>query len=141
MRKRFSIAVWSAIIFQLVTAAMHSISFIVQPVAADTTEAEMLRLMNTYKMDMGNGIFRTYSQLVIPLSINLTLLCLMSGLLNWFLKRKQVATEIWKGVLLIESFIFGILFAVVLVFGFLPPMICTGLIFISCVAAAMSIKN
>ncbi|MEP7106426.1 MAG: hypothetical protein ABI760_00560 [Ferruginibacter sp.] len=135
MHKRFSIFIWAAIIFQLLTAVFHSLSFIIKPEAANDTEKQMLELMNTYKMNMGNGIFRTYSQLVVSFSVSLTLLCLFGGLLNWLLKRKNIASELWKGVLLVESIIFGVLFLVVLLFGFLPPMICTGLIFISCVAS------
>jgi hypothetical protein len=51
---------------------------------------QMISLVGTYKMDMGNGIFRTYSELVIALSISFTLICLFGALLNWFLKRKQI---------------------------------------------------
>lgn len=140
MQKRFSVFIWAAIIFQLLTAALHSLTFIIKPVAANETEEQLLHLLTTYKMDMGNGIFRTYSEIVLTLSVNLTLLCLFGGLLNWFLKRKAVSCEIWKGVLLIQSIIFGILFLVVLIFGFLPPLVCTGLIFISCTAAWITAK-
>ena len=140
MLKRFSFCIWAAIIFQLLTAAFHSLSFIIKPVAANGTEEQMLKLVNTYKMNMGNGIFRTFSQLFNSLSASFTLICLFGGLLNWFLKRKNIPPGIWKGVLLIESIIFGTLFLVVLLFAFLPPMICMGLIFISCVAAWISAK-
>ncbi len=140
MQLRFSVSIWAAIIFQLLTGVIHSLSFIIKPAAENATEEQMLKLMTTYKMDMGNGIFRTYSELVVALSVNLTLLCLFAGLLNWFLKRKNISAEMWKGVLLIQCIIFGILFLVVLLFGFLPPMICSGLIFISCVAAWITAK-
>ena len=141
MRKKFSIALWATIVFQLLTAVFHSISFIIKPVASNATEEQMLRLMDTYKMNMGNGIFRTFSELVITLSVNLSLLCLMAGLVNWFLKRKQVAGVIWKGVLLIQCFIFGILLIIVLLFGFLLPLVCVGLIFISCIAARLTAQS
>src|SRR4051794_13196669 len=116
MNKHSSIFITITIIFQLLTAAFHSLSFIMPPVATNATEEQMLRLMNTYKMDMGNGIFRTYSQIIIALSVNLTLICLLAALLNWFLKRKKVGPELWQGVLLIQSIIFGALFIVVLLF-------------------------
>jgi hypothetical protein len=86
MLKRFSFCIRAAIIFQLLTAAFHSLSFILKPVAANDTEEQMLRLMRSYKMDMGNGIFRTYSEIVVSLSAGFTLICLFGGLLNWFLK-------------------------------------------------------
>ncbi len=141
MGKRFSFFIWATISFQLLTAALHSMSFFMEPVAANETEAQLIGLMSTYKMDMGNGISRTYSELVISLSVSLTLVCLFGGLLNWFLQRKQITPDLWKGVLLIESIVFGILFLVIIFFGFLPPMICTGLIFISCFASLLSVKK
>jgi hypothetical protein len=96
--------------------------------------------MDTYQMNMGNGIFRTFSELVIALSSNLTLLCLFAGMLNWFLKRKNLGAEIWKGVLMIETIIFGVLFLIMLRFAFLPPIVCIGLIFLGCLASRISIK-
>jgi len=140
MGKRFSFLTWSTIIFQLLTAIFHSISFILTPEGGDDTERQMLNLMSTYKMNMRNGIFRTFSEIIVSLSASFTLLCLFGGLLNWFLKKKNIGPGIWKGVLLIESIIFGALFLVVLRFAFLPPMLCTGLIFISCFASWLSAK-
>lgn len=141
MLKRFSSWVWATIIFQLLTAAVHAMSFIIEPVATNSTEQQMLNLVNTYKMDMGNGIFRTYSEIVISLSINLTLLCLFAGVLNWFLKMKKPGIDIWKGVLVIQSIIFGILFIVLLRFAFLPPIVCVGLILLACLLSVWSLKN
>ena len=85
MSKHFSFSITITIICLLLTAALHSLSFIIPPLATNETEKQMLQLMSTYKMDMGNGIFRTYSQVVIALSVNLTLICLLAALLNWFL--------------------------------------------------------
>ena len=114
MTKKFTAWIWTTIAFQLLTAAMHAMSFIIKPAAENSTEQQMLNLMNTYKMNMGNGIFRTYSEIVISLSINLTLLCIFGGLINWFLRKNNPGASIWKGVLLIESIIFGILLIVLL---------------------------
>jgi len=141
MHKRFSFFIWALIIFQLITTVFHSLSFFIKPVGSNATEEQMISLISTYKMDMGNGIFRTYSELVIALSISFTLICLFGALLNWFLKRKQIAPEIWKGVLLIETIVFGILFLFVMFFAFLPPMICTGLIFFSCIGSLLAVPT
>jgi len=141
MHKRFSFFIWALIIFQFLTTIFHSLSFFIKPVGSNATEEQMISLIGTYKMDMGNGIFRTYSELVFSLSISVTLICLFGGLLNWFLKRKQIAAEVWKGVLLIETIVFGIMFLVVMFFAFLPPMICTGLIFFSCTGSLVTVPT
>jgi len=140
MNKRFSFFIWSLIIFQLLTAVIHSISFFITPVGTNPTETQLINLISTYKMDMGNGIFRTYSEIVVSLSICFTLICLFGGLLNWFLKRNQITSKVWKGVLLIECIVFGILFLVVLLYAFVPPMVCIGLIFISSIAALRTVE-
>ena len=53
--------VWfkAAFIFQLLTSAVHSISFLSLPTGTNETEKQMLDLMGTYKNDMGAGFTPT----------------------------------------------------------------------------------
>ena len=141
MLKKFSFWLWGLVTFQLLTALFHSISFFVKPEPANDTEKQLQDLLDNYKKDMGAGISRSFAEVFLSLSICFTLLCLLGGLVNWYLKKKQISNEVWKGLLLIETVIFGILFLVILRFTFLPPMICTALIFLFSTGAYFSVKS
>ena len=140
MLKKFSFWIRAAIVFQLLTTAMHSVSFFITPIATNEEESQMLKLITTYKMDMGNGIFRTYSEIVISLSINLTLLCLFSALLNIFLVRSAAQPKLFRGILLLQVIIFGILLIFFLRYAFLPPILCVALVLLGCVGSYFSIR-
>jgi hypothetical protein len=141
MFKKFSFWLWGLVIFQLLTAVFHSISFFINAEPANDTEKQLQDLMYSYKKDMGAGITRSFSEIFLSLSVCFTLLCLLGGLINWYLKKKQISPDLWKGLLLIETIVFGILFIVMLRFTFLPPMICTGVIFLFSLGAYFSIKT
>ena len=81
--------------------------------------------MSNYKMDMGVGISRSFSDVFFSLSICFKLICILAGIINWYLKKKNIPADIWKGLLLIETIISGVLFLVMLKFTFLPPIVCT----------------
>jgi hypothetical protein len=140
MNKKFSFFIRGLIVFQLLTAAFHSLSFFISPEPANETEKQLQVLMDTYKKDMGAGISRTFADVFLSLSVCFTLICLLGGLINWYMKKTQISSDLWKGLLLIETIIFGVLFLVVLKFTFLPPMICIGLIFIFSIGSYLSIK-
>jgi len=141
MLKRFSFWLWGLIIFQLLTALIHSFSFFVKPDPKDEKQKQFQDLLYDYKQDMGAGITRSFMDLFWAVSISFTLICLFGAIANWYLKKKQVSPDIWKGFLLIETIIFGILMAMVLRFAFLPPMICTVLIFIFSLGAYLSVRS
>jgi hypothetical protein len=48
---------------------------------------------------------------------------------------KHAEPRIMRGLIGINLAIFGVIFLVMLVFTFLPPVVCTGLIFINLLAA------
>ncbi len=125
-----------AALFQLLTSALHSLSFVMKPEPTSETEKQLLDLMNTYKMDGGLGFSPTFQDLFTSMSASFTLLYLFGALLNWFLLRKQASEDILEGVLNIQVLIFGILFVVCAFFTFLPPIVCTGLVFLSLLLAS-----
>lgn len=141
MLKRFSFWLRGLIIFQLLTAVFHSLSFFIKPEPKDEEQKHFQDLLYGYKEDMGAGITRSFMDIFRSVSVSFTLICLFAALVNWYLKKKQVSNDIWRGFLLIETGIFGILMAVVLKFAFLPPMICTVLIFIFSLGSYLSIKS
>jgi uncharacterized membrane protein YoaK (UPF0700 family) len=132
MLKKFSFWIWGAIITQLLTAAFHSLSFFISPEPQNETEKQLYDLVNNYKPDAGMGFHPSFSNLFTGLSACFTLIYLFAALINWYFKRKNITGNLWKGFLLIETIIFGILFIIMAVFTFLVPVICTGIVFIFC---------
>lgn len=96
--------------------------------------------MYNYKKDMGAGFSRSFAEVFLSLGVSFTLICVLGGLINCYLKKKQISNDVWKGLLLIDVIIFGILFLVMLKFTFLPPIICTGLILIVSLGSYLSVK-
>lgn len=63
MLKRYTFWLWAAVIFQLLTAVLHSLSLFVRPEPANETERQLLMLQTTCKMDAGGGFQPTFSNL------------------------------------------------------------------------------
>lgn len=141
MFKKFSFWIWGTIITQLLTAAFHSLSFFAKQEPANETEKQLIDITGNYKADLGMGFQRTFAELFTAVSLCFTLICLFAALVNWYFKKKNLAPDLWKGLLLIEIIIFGAMFAAMLAFAFAPPIICTGLIFIFVTASYLSVKN
>lgn len=128
--KKYTLWLKAASIMQFLTAAIHSISLFTNPIPENEKEKELLELMDTYKLDFGAGFHKTMNELMTPLSACLSLLCLLGGLINWYILQKKLAPEIIKGIIIINLIVFGICFSLILIYAFLPPIILTGLIFV-----------
>src|SRR5678816_3986001 len=131
MFKRYTFWLWVAVVLQLLTALGHSLSFFITPVATSDTERQLLELMTSYQMDMGGGIHRSMQQLLNALSACFPLLYLLGALNNIYLLRKRVEPSLMKGLVVIQLIVFGIGFGVMAVLTFLPPIILTGLVFMT----------
>jgi hypothetical protein len=141
MFKRFSFWLWSAATFQLLSAAIHSISFFVKSEPANETEKQLDQLTTTYKMDLGAGYHPTMMDLFLSLSFSFLLLCVLAGVLNIYLFRKKIPMNVMKGVVGINAIVFGACFIAMLFLTFLVPIVCTGLIFVSCASAWFTAKK
>jgi len=130
----------TGIALQLITTIFHSLSFINEAKPENETETQLLELMKSYKFDLGLGFFKSINDLMTSFSISFSLLLLFSFCINWFLLKKNVDINIWKGIILINLIIYSLCFLTMIVFTFLPPIICTGLIAISFLLALFSIK-
>jgi hypothetical protein len=128
--KRYSFWLWVAIVFQLLNAVAHSLSFVITPVPANETERQLLDLMHNYQMDMGAGFHRSMQQLFTALSACFPLLYLLGALNNIYVLKKRVNPGLLKGFLAIQVIIFGIAFGLIVVFAFLPPIVVSGLVFV-----------
>jgi hypothetical protein len=135
MLKRYRFWLWLAVVFLLLNALIHSLTLFLQPAAQNETERQLFDLMTSYKQDFGAGFKRSTKELVTALSACFSLVCLLGGLTLAFLLRKQAEIRIMKGVLGIHVLVFGICFAVMAVFTFLPPIVLTGLILLSLLLA------
>jgi len=131
MLKRYRFWLWLAVVVLFLTALIHATSLFLQPTAQNETERQLFDLMSSYKQDFGGGFKRSTNELVTALSACFSLVCLLGGLSLAFLARKQADVRIMKGVVGIHALVFGICFAVMAVFTFLPPIVLTGLIFLS----------
>ena len=135
MLRRYRFWLWLAVAFLLLTALIHSMTLFLQPAPQNETQRQLFDLMASYKQDFGAGFKRSTKELVTALSACFSLVCLLGGLTLAFLLRKQAEVGIMKGVVGIHVLVFGICFAVMAVFTFLPPIVLTGLIFLSLLLA------
>ncbi|GHN00852.1 hypothetical protein WSM22_23410 [Cytophagales bacterium WSM2-2] len=115
--------------FQFLTAAVHSVSLITSPQGKNEMEKQLIDMMTNYRMDMGAGIHRSMDELVTALSSCFSLLYLLGALINLYLIRVKAPADLTKGLLGIETLVFGITFVIVAFLTFLPPIILTGLVF------------
>jgi len=119
-------------ILQLITAGIHALSFFRNPVPANETERQLVELMKTYRSpDLGPIFNPSMHDLFVGLSAAMTMLYLLGGLVNLYLLQKNLSQAIWKGLTSINLIVFGGYFLIALSFTFLPPVILTGLVFIS----------
>lgn len=139
--KNYTTWLKAAGVFQFITAIIHSVTLFVTPVPANETEKQLYVLMDTYQFDFGAGFHRTMNDMMIPLSACLCLLCLLSGLLNWWLLRKKVEPNIMKGVINSNLVVFGIAFVLIAKYAFLPPIILMGLIVLCLILARITVRG
>lgn len=117
------------------TAAFHAISLFVELEPANDTERQLIELVTTYRMDAGAGFHPSFGNLMTALSSCFSFVCLLGGLTLGNLMIKHTEPNIMKGIIGINVIIFGAIFVMMAVFTFLPPIVCTGLIFFNLLAA------
>lgn len=127
--------------FQFITGLLHGLSFFAEPQPANDTERQLQELLNNYKSDMGAGFHRSVGELFISISACFTLLFLFGGLINWYLLRKKVSNDLLSGMVSIQVIIFGICFVVMLLFAFLPPIVLSGMVFLTLLLGWVTIRK
>ena len=135
MLRRYTFWLTAAILFQFLTASLHSISFFVSPDPKNDTERQMHELITTYRSEMGAGFRPTFWNLFTALSACYPLLCLLGGFTMGYLLIRHTEPDVMKGIIGINLAIFGVCFIVMLFLTFLPPIMMTGLIVINLLAA------
>lgn len=135
MLKRYTFWLSAAVLFQFLTAAFHALSLFIKLEPANDTERQLVALLTAYKMDAGAGFNPTFSNLFTALSSCFSFVCLLGGLTLGYLMLKHTEPKLMRGIIGINVLVFGAIFVVMAVFTFLPPIVCTGLIFINLLAA------
>jgi hypothetical protein len=139
--KNYRTWIIAAIIFQILTGLMHSISFIIPMQATDESEKMLVELFTTQQLDLGSGFHRTLYDIFKSVSVSVTLLFVFGGLLNWYLLRKKASTQLINGILTLQVFIFGVCFVVMLKFAFLVPIVLTGMSFLTLVLTRIAMPR
>jgi hypothetical protein len=139
--KKYSTWLKTTAIMQFITALIHATTLFVTLPPNNETEKQLLTLMDTYKFDLGAGFHRTMGDMLLVLSACLCLVCLLGGLLNWYLLRKKVGPEIMKGLININLLVFGILLGLTIAFAFLLAIILSGLIFLFLIFSRLTVNR
>lgn len=140
MSDRYRYFFWAAIVLQFATAVFHTIGMIAPSVPANETERQLLELMNTYKLDAGAGFTPTMSGLFFALSSCFSLLCGFAGVVNAIILKGDIERRTTAKLLLTNVVFFGILFVMMAIFTFLPPIIMSGLNVLSLLIAYVLIR-
>jgi len=120
----------AAMVFQLLTSAIHSLSFLRSRQGRNETEKQLLDLMDNYKMDMGAGFHRSMGEIFTSVSFCFTMIFLLGGLLNLYMIRKQASPDLLQGFVGIQALVFGAVFMMAVLFAFLPPITFSGIVFV-----------
>jgi hypothetical protein len=141
MLKRYTFWLTAAVLFEFLTAIIHSMSFIIGLQPENDTERQMVELMTTYRQDMGAGFHRTFYELFTALSACLPLLCLLSGFTLGYMLLKDAEIGLMRGVLFINLVIFSVALVVMFAFGFIIPVLSIGLIVINLLLAYVMVPK
>ncbi len=117
-------------ILQLISAGIHSMSFLRSPIPTNETERTLYELMSSYQPELGPFFHPSMHDLFLGLSASFTFLYLLGGVTNLYLLQKNLSQPIWKGLTSINLVIFGGYFLIALFFTFLPPIILNGAVFL-----------
>lgn len=141
MLKRYTFWLTAAVLFQFLTGVIHALSLFVKPEPTNDTERQLLDLMTSYRIDAGAGFHPTWANLFTALSSCFTFVCVLGGLTLGYLMIKHTEPRIMKGLIGINLAVFGVIFVMMAVFTFLPPVVCTGLIVINLIAAYIAVPK
>ena len=129
--RRYRFWLWTSVVLLLLTALIHTSTLFIQPAPQNDTERQLLHLLVTYKQDFGAGFQRSMKEIFVALSACFSLVCLLGGLTLLKINRPDVNLRMLKGVVGIHVLVFGLCFFIMATHTFLPPIILSGLIFLS----------
>ena len=131
----------TAAVLQLITAFVHALSFLRSPQPTSEEEKQMYDWMITLKKDLGAGFNPSMMDFFYALSSCFTLLYLLGGLINFYLLRQKAEDKLMKGIVNINLLVFTACFVITAWLTFLPPIIFTGLVFMTLAGARLTINK
>jgi hypothetical protein len=141
MLKRPATWLWTAVILLFLTGVLHALTLVIQPLPQNESERQLFELMANYRTDFGAGFKRSTKELLTALSACFSLVCFLGGLTLGFAVRQQLEGRVLKGLVGIHALVFGVCFAIMAVFTFHIPIVLTGAIFLSLLAAYVLIRR
>lgn len=138
MLKQYSFWLKTSIILQVITAAAHSMSFFFTPEGSTHQERLLIDLMQNYRTDMGAGFSPSTMNIMTAFSACFALLYLMGALVNGYLLRRKTDIVTMKGIITINLVVFGVCFMVMALNTFLPPIVMTGMVFLSLIVSRLT---
>jgi len=141
MVKRYTFWLSAAILFQFLTAVIHTIGLFVRPEPTNDTERQLVGLLKTYELNAGLGFTPTYADLFTAMGASFTFLLLFAGFTNGYLLIKQIEPNVMKGIVGINVAVFLVCFITMAVFTFITPIFFTGLIFLNLLIAYVMIPR
>lgn len=141
MLKQYSFWLKTSIILQVITAAAHSMSFFFTPEGSTHQERLLIDLMQNYRTDMGAGFSPSTMNIMTAFSACFALLYLMGALVNGYLLRRKTDIETMKGIITINLVVFGVCFMVMALNTFLPPIVMTGMVFLSLIVSRLTVSK
>ncbi len=128
MANRYLFWLRTTAVLQIITSAIHAISFFRSP---PSETAQLDDLMATARPDVGPYFHPTQGHILLAFSACFSFLYFFGGMTLLYLLQKNLSAQIWKGLTSICLLVFGATFVVMLLFSFLTPIILTGLVFFS----------
>lgn len=123
-----------------INCCISLIEFFVKQEPANETEKQLIDITGSYKADLGMGFQRTFSELFTAVS-----LCLLSaylGLLSTGILKRKTWQQIYGKVYCSSRYLFFRSYVCNHAFVCLfPPILCTGLIFLSVTASYLTVKK
>jgi len=135
MLRRYTFWLTAAVLFQVLSGLLHTVSLFIAPSGEGATEQQMISLITTYKLDMGAGFHPTFFNLFTALSSSFSFLFFFAALTNAYLLWKGTSPKVMRGIIGINLVIFGPLLVIMAWFTFLIPITCVGLVVINLLAA------
>lgn len=141
MLKQYSFWLKTSIILQVITAAAHSMSFFFTPEGSTHQEHLLIDLMQNYRTDMGAGFSPSTMNIMTAFSACFALLYLMGALVNGYLLRRKTDIVTMKGIITINLVVFGVCFMIMALNTFLPPIVMTGMVFLSLIVSRLTFSK
>lgn len=140
MPKKTKVKLYVTAVLMLLTGFLHSLSLFIKAEPSNEAERQLLDLMSV-RMDTGTGFHPSFQNLMTALSSCFSILYLFGGVVLFYFVRRNLDARIFRGFLNICLVFFGTCFVIMTFLTFLPPILCTGLVFFGLILSRLGFKE